>query len=289
MKITVFTPTYNRASTLGRLYDSLKIQSQRDFEWLIIDDGSTDDTEKKVNAYISNTDFSVRYIKKTNGGKHKAYNLALKEADGELFICVDSDDTLAEGAISAINEYCADLSDSCAGIIAYKSDLMGNNLGLPLEKEIYSTFYDLSVSGHGGERSIVFKTEIAKKYPFDEITGESFETEAVIYDRIDRNYNYLTVPVVLTVCEYRPDGYTANIYSMMMKNPTGYKIFHSQRIDIVKTCKERFLHIVKYCAFTILSHCKAYKYTGIHKTVVIFAFPIGAAAALYYKIKQRKS
>ena len=95
IKLTIFTPTYNRANTLGRLYESLKIQSNQDFEWLIVDDGSSDDTQALIDSFIEEQILSIRYIKQSNAGKQAAWNNAVLNAQGEFFCGVDSDDALA--------------------------------------------------------------------------------------------------------------------------------------------------------------------------------------------------
>ena len=102
MLLTVFTPTFNRAHTIARTFNSLKQQTFKNFEWLIVDDGSTDSTEKVVEGFIESSDLNIRYIKKENGGKHTAYNLALEQAAGELFFVVDSDDWLPDNSLSDI-------------------------------------------------------------------------------------------------------------------------------------------------------------------------------------------
>jgi glycosyltransferase involved in cell wall biosynthesis len=118
MLITVFTPTYNRAKLLKRLYDSLCVQTFTDIEWLIIDDGSVDNTEKIVNGFIAENKIGIRYIKQRNGGKHRAINHGVREAKGELFFIVDSDDWLPEDSLETINKYYQGIKDdkSFAGI-----------------------------------------------------------------------------------------------------------------------------------------------------------------------------
>ena len=102
-KITVFTPSFNRAHLLSRLYDSLLKQTTNDFEWLIVDDGSTDDTETKVEEFINKGELPIRYYKQQNGGKHRAINTGVQLASGELFFIVDSDDGLVHDCIQKVS------------------------------------------------------------------------------------------------------------------------------------------------------------------------------------------
>ena len=171
--ITIFTPTYNRKDTLQRLYRSLCEQTVFDFEWLIVDDGSTDGTEAAAGSF-SSARFPVRYIKKENGGKHTAYNLALQQATGTYFLCVDSDDLLVPDAMEALREAA---SFEC-GICAYKSAADGKSLSTEFPPEIKeTTFFGLYSELHcRGEYTFLYPLQIARKAPFPVFPGEAFVT-----------------------------------------------------------------------------------------------------------------
>ena len=175
--ITVFTPTYNRKDTLQRLYRSLCAQTVFDFEWLIVDDGSTDGTEAAAGSF-SSARFPVRYIKKENGGKHTAYNLALQQATGTYFLCVDSDDLLVPDAMEALREAA---SPEC-GICAYKSAADGKSLSTEFPPEIKeTTFFGLYSELHcRGEYTFLYPLQIARKAPFPVFPGEALVTESVV-------------------------------------------------------------------------------------------------------------
>ncbi len=284
MLLTVFTPAYNRAALLPRLFESLKTQTCFDFEWLIIDDGSTDDTQDVVNSFACE-DFTIRYIKKENGGKHTAHNLAVTEAKGELFFCVDSDDWLPERAVENIKNSFSKMSDRDYAIIAYKSTadgrLLSNNF---TEKETHMGFYKLIQSGACGEFSLVMTTKIIKDYPFPVINGERFSGENVLYDLLElKGYTVFTCNFVLTVCEYQENGLSNNFYNLLKTNPTAFQIYHLQRIDLVQSLKERVNHILRYHAFKFMSKNKEYIYKGPHKILVFLTAWTGIFAALYYK------
>ena len=271
-KLTIFTPTYNRAHTLSRTYKSIIMQEKKflsSIEWLIVDDGSSDYTEKLVEGWKNNfLPFTLRYIKQSNGGKHTAHNRAILEATGELFFTVDSDDWLSKDCLKKIFEcaqYIYHRKDLC-GIIALKSLSNKKIIDKPFPNNYtYSSLYELSLKGYGGERSMVFKTEILKQYPYPIIQGERFIGESVVYDRLDKNYKYFISNNVLTDCEYQEDGLTSNFFKLMMNNAIGYKIYFSQRIDIAHNIKWRFHYAIRYWAFKLMKSDSKYDYNGPHK------------------------
>lgn len=251
MLITVFTPTYNRAHTLIRVYESLKSQTFNDFEWLIIDDGSIDNTLAVVEGFKKSSDLNINYIKKENGGKHTAYNLALEHAKGVLFFVVDSDDWLTENSLEIIHEKFRQLkfNEEVAGIIALKVYSNHKIIGQPYKNDnIFKTLRELERSGQQGERSIVLKTSIAKLYKFPVVKGEKFITEGVIYDRMMK-YKFWVLNSVLTICEYQADGLSSNPKHLMVNNPKGYKIYYSKRIDLAETLIERINYVLRYNVF----------------------------------------
>lgn len=283
--LTVFTPTYNRADKLPRLYESLCRQSCYDFEWLIIDDGSSDDTPTQVQEFLPETRFSVRYIRKENGGKHTAYNLALEQARGEWFLCVDSDDYLADQAVEKLLPKLQS-RDGLNGLIAYKEDVGGRLLseqfptGLEREK-----MHCLSlVHGCGGEFTMVFSTAFARKFPFPVFPGERFVTECVVYDRMDCFTELALLPEVITVCEYQEDGYSRNANAVMKKNPSGYCLYFLQRIDLQVRLLPRIAHAGKYWCFRWISGNRELTYEGKHKLLVALSALPGVLFRIYYKL-----
>lgn len=289
--LTIFTPTYNRGNLLNRVYDSLKKQTVFDFEWLIVDDGSSDDTEEIVRKWISDATITIRYIRKENGGKHTAFNTGVQNARGELFFCVDSDDFTPNTCVESILKAWSDVKDdNIAGIIGMKTDTDGKLLcGEFPGGIITATMYDLTQKHQCyGEKSLVYKTDVLKNFPYPEILGERFVTECVVYDRIDQEYTMILLDKVLTICEYQPDGLTGTIFSTMLKNPTGYKIYYRQRIDMARTLKECVGYIIRYNAFDILSKDNKYNYLGKYKSLVITLKPLGWLLTKYYNYKKKK-
>ncbi len=280
--LTVFTPTFNRAAKLKRIYESLLFQSDEDFEWLIVDDGSTDDTCRIVKEFSANK-FPIRYYKKENGGKHTAYNLALEKANGKYFFCVDSDDWLSENAIKIILQTFS--KQNVNALIAYKKDQNGKLLSgtFPTDLERagileLARFYQCT-----GEFSLIFRTDYAREYPFPVFKGERFITEAVVYDRMFASEKAYLLPEIITICEYQNDGLTNNFNDIMKKNPTGYCLYFMQRIDLEYSLRKKISAIGKYHCFCRMSKEKKIRYKGKYKMLVYLLMPLGWIAYCYYK------
>lgn len=252
-RITVFTPTYNRAYIISKLYSSLKKQTFQDFEWLVVDDGSTDTTEELFKNWINIGDFfPIRYYKKENGGKCKAINYALDLAKGELFFTVDSDDYLTNDALEKIDKWINDLPKNdnycgVAGNLGFTSNLTPNNL-------FSSKYYEGTLldryTNVKGERAYVFFTSLHRKYKYPEYVGENFMTEAVVYNRIAHDgYKIRFYNDIIWIYEYRDDGLTKAGHSLFINNPQGYGLWIRERLFFEKATITR--KIRTYYAFTV--------------------------------------
>lgn len=285
MKLTIFTPTYNRCELLKRVYESIKKQCTEDIEWLIVDDGSTDDTEFYVHDLIKTAAFPIVYVKKENGGKHTAHNVAVEKAKGEWFMCLDSDDTLADNAVKSIFSILPKCTDKIATVAAYKTDISGKLLCEEfvcnnVERGIYSL-----LSKYHGEYVFILRTGIIKKYPFPVFDSEKFSGECILYDRLEIDgYTLLPLDKVIQMCEYQTEGLSLGYKKLLKNNPCGFQMYHAQRIYLAENLKKRFICCVKYCAFRILGKFKAPKYKGKYTPLIFLAYPLGFLAAIYYKI-----
>ena len=223
VEITVFTPTYNRAYIINRLYESLQRQEIHNFEWLVVDDGSVDETEELFRTWMNNeSKFPIRYYKKKNGGKCRAINFALDLAKGKLFFVVDSDDYLTDDALKKIiawekslpkdEKYCG-----VAGNLGMSSNFTPNTL---FETDYYDGTLLDRYRNIDGERALAFFTEIHKKYRYPEYSGEKFMTEAVIYNRMANDgYKMRFYNDIVWIYEYRSDGLTKAGNSLFLNNP----------------------------------------------------------------------
>ncbi len=222
-EITVFTPTYNREKTLSRLYNSLKNQTNKSFEWLIIDDGSIDNTQNLIEAFIAEGILAIRYYKKENGGKHRAINFGLELAKGELFFIVDSDDFLPSDSIQIILNKYVSISDqvNIAGLSGRKGYLDGTYIGsnFSYSDKVCNALdfrFQYKIQGDMAE---VFKTKVLKKFPFPDIIGEKFCPEALVWNRIAREYDILWFSTIIYTAEYLDGGLTSRIVEIRMKSP----------------------------------------------------------------------
>lgn len=265
MKITVFTPTYNRGYIIENLYRSLQRQSFTDFEWLVVDDGSSDNTEELFKKWSKeNNNFQIRYYKKENGGKHRAINYALDKAKGELFFTVDSDDYLTDDALYKVDKWekSLDRSKKFAGIVA--------NIGNDKYKTINNFFkeeyldldllqrYDYTEDGKkvlDGERSYIFYTDIHKKYRYPEFDGEKFITEAVVWNRMAHDgYLVRYYNDIIWIFEYLDDGLTKAGNKLFLDNPRGYTLWLKEKNVFQNKSKKEMLkfYYSMYCELSQL-------------------------------------
>ena len=242
-KVTIFTPTYNRAYILEKLYRSIQRQTFRDFEWLIVDDGSTDETEKLVRGWMEeNNDFPIRYYKQENGGKCRAINRALDLARGELFFVMDSDDYLTDNALERVVYWESTIhhKSGYAGVLGNRgtSEAFSPNrrLGAPYRDismfERYSEYTDKVVDG---ERADVWYTDIHRKYKYPEFPNEKFMTEAVVWNRMANDgYIVRAFDEIIWVCNYLDDGLTKAGSSVFIKNPHGAGLVLKEKAEFLR-------------------------------------------------------
>ena len=219
--ITVFTPTYNRASFLRKQFESLSKQTLLDFEWLIVDDGSIDDTRNIVEQIRISSLFKIRYFYKKNGGKHTAINLGVAKARGDLFLILDSDDELPPDALETLQKVFEPIKDKSkyGGVCGYIAHRDGRVIGHPLLSADVSTI-DLRYKLHCfGDMSEVYRTEVLKEFPFPEIKGEKFCPEVLVWNRISQKYIVRVYPKVMYFRDYLKGGLTDNIIRLRMQSP----------------------------------------------------------------------
>lgn len=241
MRITVFTPAYNRAYIIEKLYRSLQRQAFSDFEWVVVDDGSKDNTEELFRQFCAEENaFPIVYRKVENGGKHRAINHGVELAKGELFYIVDSDDYLTDDALAVIDamEKTIPSEDKgrfagVCGLKVYENQTM---IGASFLGEVLDcTALDRIKHGIKGDKAEVFYTEIMKKYPFPAFEGEKFITECVVWDKMAYDgylLRFFNKPTM--ICEYLPDGLTCRGDEIFIKNPKGYGLFLFQSAKFKK-------------------------------------------------------
>lgn len=273
--ITVFTPTYNRAHTLRRLYDSL-LEQTGSFEWLVVDDGSADDTGALVASFAAEGKIPIRYVYKENGGKHTAMNEGIRQAGMDYFLCLDSDDCLAPGAIANLAA-CIE-QDHPAGIIAYKS-LMDSDerIGPEFPEGLReSTLFSL-INTHycAGDRTLVYRTDILRQNLIPEPEGVKFFPETYLYDRFDEAHQSRLLPEIICRCEYQQGGYSDSFRTLMIRNALSMKWFYAARLDMPCSFAVRYDNLYRYVAFSLLAPGKTGKYRGINRHLLVLGIPKG--------------
>lgn len=261
MLITVFTPTYNREQLLSRLFTSLQEQSFKDFEWLIVDDGSTDNTHDVVEKFVEEGVVPIKYVFKRNGGKHRAINEGVKHAKGELFFIVDSDDMLPPDALKRVAEVYQQIKDDrdfggVAGVDAYPDGrIVGSGLPAPV---IDCNSIDIRSKYHvAGDLSEVFRTDVMREFPFPEIEGEKFCPEVLVWNRIARKYKLRYFNEAIYVAEYQPEGLTARIVEIRMKSPIASTTCYAEMVSLKLPFKEKVKAATNYWRFRFC--CKGKK------------------------------
>jgi len=287
-KITVFTPTYNRAYLLPNLYESLCKQQNKNFVWLIIDDGSSDDTKMIVDKWRINNVIEIEYYFKENGGMHSAHNVAYDMIETELNICIDSDDYLTDNAIDIIiNHWNQNKNDKYAGILGldiYKNGQVVSNKSFPTDL-ISGKYYELKGKyGLVGDIKFVYRTEVIKKYPkYPEFDGERFTPLGYKYLLIDQDYEMLFLNEPLCVIEYMADGSTKNIRKQYFNNPQGFLYERKVRMKYSFTLKERFTNAIHYVSTSLILRKKNFISESSNKFLTILAIPFGIALYFYLK------
>ena len=292
MKFTVFTPTFNRKELLEKLYKSLQKQTFKDFEWLIVDDGSTDGTKEKVEEFLSEKKLEIKYYFKENGGKQRAYNFATEKANGELFICLDSDDEYVENGLEIILKYWKkyEKNSDIAGM-GYLStypnrEIIGSSFP---EKEMISTQFEIyNKYGVKGDKGLMFRTEIIKKYKFPVFEDEKFITEAVVYNRICEKYKMVYVNEKIEIKEYQEDGLTAKYNNLLLKNPKGQALYHNEINSQKLTFKQKILNNAVYYKFCKVAGYKFGKIFKENKNKLFLIFALGIGEYMWQKEKNKK-
>lgn len=281
MTITVFTPTYNRAYILPKLYESLKKQTCKDFEWLIVDDGSTDNTSELFEQWQAEDNFfPIRYFKQLNGGKHAAINHGVLETKSELFFIVDSDDELTADAIALIKQKYQKVrdDDTVAGIIGMRIYPDGKRIGGEASfEDTICTRNDFRYKKKiNGDLAEVYKTDILRQYPFPIVEGEKFCPESVVWQKIAKKYKLLFFNKGIYVCEYLTDGLTHHVDQIRIKSPHLAVINYVLEYGCDTLLKNKIKDAINYWRFRF--HCHDRKDDS---KIAPWAMPFGW---LFYKL-----
>lgn len=284
MNLTILTPTYNRANYLNKCYKSLLHQTDKNFEWLIVDDGSTDNTSETVKKIISEEQLNIRYIYKGNGGKHTAVNEGVKHIDSDLTLILDSDDRLTENAVEEIYKLAGEYEDE-VGICGFTflkkfpdERLMGDKF--PHEGRYnfieWRTNYVVS-----GEYCDLFYTKYMREYPFSEYPGEKYIGESTVWIKLAFKYDMVCKNIVIYEAEYIEEGLTKSGRIMRVKCPNGGMEYSNLRMMKRLVPKRKIKASVLYTAYARLLRIPYHKMikNSNNKKLAILMAPVGMAIA----------
>ena len=289
--LTIFTPAYNRAHTLPRTYESLCTQNCKDFIWLIVDDGSQDNTAELVKQWqAKDNGFEIQYIYKENGGMHTAHNVAYANIHTELNTCIDSDDKLAPGAVEKILAKWEQVRDlGYAGIIALDSDFDGKILGKGFPKGLTETsVIGYYAAGGSGDKKLVYRTDIINSYPaYPVFEGEKYVSLSYKYRLIDQDYKMAVLDDVLCHVEYQPDGSSNTMWRQYLRNPKGWAFWRKVRMQYPESTKRTIIDCVHYVSSSILAKNPRYITESPKKVLTVLCTPAGAVLSWVVRLKNK--
>lgn len=289
--LTVFTPAYNRAHTLPRTYESLLRQNCKDFVWLIVDDGSVDNTADIVRHWQeADNGFEIRYIRKENGGMHTAHNTAYANIDTELNVCIDSDDCMADGAVERIlNEWGLVRHLGYAGIIALDADLDGNVLGTGFPAGMTeTTLCGYYAGGGSGDKKLIYRTDVINRYPpYPVFEGERYVALAYKYRLIDQDYKLAVLDEVVCNVEYLPDGSSGTMWKQYLKNPRGFAFWRKVCMQYPESGKRMIADCIHYVAESTIAGNRKFVQESPRKLLTALMTPAGVLLAAVIKKKNQ--
>ncbi|RKQ33502.1 glycosyltransferase family 2 protein [Oceanobacillus halophilus] len=291
-QLTIFTPTYNRAYCLQICYESLKRQTCKDFVWLVIDDGSTDNTKELVEGWKRENEIEIIYHWQENQGMHGAHNAAYGMIETELNTCIDSDDYMPDDAVEKILNFWNKHGNSkVSGVIGLDADKHNTIIGTPLPNELRSsTLFDLyNTHGVTGDKKLVYRTELTRKYPYPLFDGEKYVGLDYKYYMIDKEYEMLLMNEIICKVEYLPDGSSRNMLKQYRRNPLGFSFYRKELMKLPFTSVSfRYRQAIHYVSTSLLSKNRTFLIETPSKLITVLAFPLGFLLYLYVSSKTRE-
>lgn len=292
--LTVFTPAYNRAHTLPRTYESLCNQTIKNFIWMIVDDGSTDNTKELVKKWQSaDNGFEIQYFYKTNGGMHTAHNKAYENIKTEINVCIDSDDAMPNDAVEKIIAFWDKYgSNNVAGIVALDADMQGNVLGTELPKDIkqITTTKLYGKFGVTGDKKFIYRTDIINSVPvYPEFEGEKLVPLGYKYTLVAQKYEMLLMNEIVCLVDYQQDGSTNTIFKQYLQSPRGFAASNAVAMQYSTSFFDRIKSTVHYIAECRIAKDKLWLKNSPQKIVTLLLYPLGFVAEKYIRYVNRRS
>ncbi len=286
--LTVFTPAFNRAHLLPRLYESLCNQTNLAFDWLIVDDGSTDSTKELVQSWIKENKIPVTYIYQENQGMHGAHNTAYKNISAELNTCIDSDDYMPLNGVALIlSKWEAIDQKKYAGIIGLDAVESGSILGSKFTTEA-TTLEDFYLNGGTGDKKLVYRTAVINSYPeYPIFEGERYVGLGTKYLFVDKDYEMATLNEVLVIVDYQLTGSSNTMFYQYLKYPKGFIYNRITTMKYSKSTKRKFIEAIHYISSCIILKRFNFLKDTPQKMLTILAIPFGIALYLLIRFKTR--
>ena len=289
--LTIFTPTYNRAYILSQCYQSLVRQTCKDFVWLIIDDGSTDNTKELVEKWMKNDNgFKIRYRYKKNGGMHTGHNAAYDLINTELNVCIDSDDFMPDNAVELITNFWNKNGNyKYSGIIALDVYKNGEIIGSKLPDKKSTTLSEFYDKGGKGDKKLIYRTDVINSYPkYPEFKDERFVPLDYKYLLADQEYELLILNEAVCVVEYMEDGSSMNMLRQYYKNPRGFAFVRKVHMKYDKGFVKKFKTCIHYVSSSLIMRNKKFLSESPNKLMTLLAYPFGFIVYLIVKRKNRQ-
>lgn len=294
--LTVFTPTYNRAYVLSKCYESMKRQSCKDFVWLVVDDGSTDNTRDLVeNWKLEDIEFELRYVYQENQGMHSAHNLAYVNIGTEINSCIDSDDYMPDDAVEKIINFwnTCEKNEKISGFLALDAYENGDIIGTHFPENVkcatsYEYYYKFKIKG---DKKFVLRSDLTKINPYPVFIGEKYVNLATKYSLLDVDYKLLNLNETVCIVKYLADGSTLNMFRQYLNNPKGFA--YSRRLCMALPFVGqgfRFKQAIHYVSACIISKNRFWFRETPRKALTIAAAPLGGFLWCYiiFMAKKRK-
>lgn len=291
--VTVFTPTFNRAYTLHLCYESLKRQTSKKFVWLIIDDGSTDETADLVQQWILEGVVTIQYHFQNNQGMHGAHNTAYELINTELNVCIDSDDYMTDDAIERIVTFWKEYgNDKYAGIVGLDATPDGSIIGTKLPNHIKASKISDLYAQHKitGDKKLVYRSDLTRKCPpYPIFSGEKYCPLSYKYLLIDQECPLLIMNEILCHVEYLADGSSMNIINQYKRNPRGFLYFRKVAMRFAPTYKDRLRESIHYVSSNLMINNYKFLMESPYKWTTLLAMPFGILLYFYILNTNKKT
>ena len=287
--LTIFTPVYNRAHTICRTYKSLCRQTCMDFEWLVVDDGSTDNIHQLVEGWMRiDNGFNIKYVYKENGGLHTGYNKAIEIIQTELCVCIDSDDFMPDDAVAKIvKTWKSKGTNDVAGIIGLDFLIDGTSLGSKFPEIEKCHYYNLVFCYHHTEDvKFVTRTNLLKKVaPQPTYNGEKNFNPTYMYDQLDLQYEWILLNENICIVDYQQDGMANGLYKQYLNSPNSFAARRIQNFRIPAPISFYIKQYIHLASSAIISNNYSWLTKAPYPILSLLALPFGFILSLYIRFR----